>query len=573
METVYAIGALRVSSDKQSLIGDSPEDQKKQIELRAVQVSNTLGIKIVIKKWFEFIESASGELEVQPVQKAISFCKNNEGKYKYFFFKSIDRFTRGGSTIYGLLTMQLAKYGVHTIDTLGVISNQQVNTLGHLDVEFSWSKFNPSWITELLESERYKAELRDILTRMIGAEINYVRMGYRARGAPAGYMNEKIDTPHGKRVILVPHPVESPWFVSMFEFRAQGMKDEKICEEINKMGFETRTQKLRDKGDKQKVIGYRGGKPLNVKQLQRYVRNPIYAGVNNEKWTNGKPVKCQFEGLVSYGLFNRANRGKISIAEENGQIIITKGKTPEWLLVRQKDNPDYAYKNEVLCQDCGKTLLGSAPRSKSGKHSPRYHCGGTKSRDHNYWSVNKKEFDRTIKAFVKKIVFQESSLIKFRRIVLEEWNKREKQTIAVKHTFEEQLKRIDGELQATKEKLKALSSITAIKMIEEDIEELQQKRELLTSRRNNKEKQVLDIETAINRAVYYMEHLDELLFSGSEPLRDSAMFGLLFEEKPFYEDLVNGTPKLAPIFGLKEELETSQTQIVTPPGVEPGFLG
>lgn len=33
--------------------------------------------------------------------------------------------------------------------------------------------------SEILEAERAKDEIRDILSRMIGAEIRYVRMGYR----------------------------------------------------------------------------------------------------------------------------------------------------------------------------------------------------------------------------------------------------------------------------------------------------------------------------------------------------------------------------------------------------------
>lgn len=41
-----------------------------------------------------------------------------------------------------------------------------------------------------------------------------------------------------------------------------------------------------------------------------------YAGVNPEKWTQGKPVKCKFPGLVSFELFNKANKGKIMISEK-----------------------------------------------------------------------------------------------------------------------------------------------------------------------------------------------------------------------------------------------------------------
>jgi len=84
--------------------------------------------------------------------------------------------------------------------------------------------------------------MRDIMTRMIGAEIRYVRMGYRVRQAPFGYQNKKVETPHGKRVILKPHPQESRWVIRMFELRLQGnLNDKEIVETINNLGFKTRT--------------------------------------------------------------------------------------------------------------------------------------------------------------------------------------------------------------------------------------------------------------------------------------------------------------------------------------------
>jgi len=39
-----------------------------------------------------------------------------------------------------------------------------------------------------------------------------------------------------KRTILEPHPVESRWFIQMFELRAEGiLSDEEIVEEVNRI--------------------------------------------------------------------------------------------------------------------------------------------------------------------------------------------------------------------------------------------------------------------------------------------------------------------------------------------------
>ena len=121
-----AVAAIRISSLKQGLQGDSPEAQKEQIE-RFAQARN-----INVKKFFIFMESASKEK--QPVQEAIDYGKNPKNNIQLFIIKSIDRFTRGGSYLYDHLKMQLQKSQVKLIDIYGIIGNQDVNTLEHLNI-------------------------------------------------------------------------------------------------------------------------------------------------------------------------------------------------------------------------------------------------------------------------------------------------------------------------------------------------------------------------------------------------------------------------------------------------------
>lgn len=565
MKIIYAAGALRVSSTKQGLQGDSPEDQKNQILQHANRLSQMLGCKIVIKKWFDFTESASGVLEMQPIQKAIKYCKENEGIIKFFFIKSIDRFTRAGSTIYSLLKMQLTKFGTQLVDTYGIIGTKDVNTMEHLGVEYNWSKYSPTWITELLEAERAKSEVRDILTRMISAEIRYTRLGYWTRNAPPGFISKKIDTEHGKRYILLPQDVESVWFIRMFELRAQGnLSDEEIVEKINYLGFKTRRFNRYDPENKKKIIGYGGENKLTVKKMQIYIQNTIYAGVNTEKWTDGVAIKCKFDGLVSVDLFNKANKGKKLIIVSGGEIKIIKGNPSPWAVKRLRDNPNYPYKQFVLCPKCKNPLLGSASRGKSGNYFGAYHC----NRGH-YFRVSLKDFDKTIYNFVKDIKFNQEFRTKFRKIMLEEWEKRRIRANTDSITIEEQVLRLKQEKKMIIEKIKTLSSESVIKEFESDVELKDQEIAHAMQQRDSKEGQELDIQTAINYCSYFMEHPGELLLSGIKPLRDAAMFGLLFDEKPTYEDLVNGTPKLSPIFALNDAYEASEKQFVTPVGVEP----
>lgn len=65
----------------------------------------------------------------------------------------------------------------------------------------------------------------------------------------------------------------------MFELRCQGtMTDRQIVEEINNLGYKTRTLYLRNLHDRTQIVGSKGGKALTLKTLWRYIENPVYAG-------------------------------------------------------------------------------------------------------------------------------------------------------------------------------------------------------------------------------------------------------------------------------------------------------
>ena len=298
-----AIAAIRVSSMDQSTQGDSPDAQQEQIERYATQHG------ITIKKFFVFLESASKEQ--QPMQEAIDYCKKPENKIDLFIIKSIDRFTRCGSYSYDHLKLQLNKCNTRLVDIYGVIGGQQVNTLDHLGIEYDWSVYSPTQKTEILEAERAKDEIRDIMSRMIGAQVRYARMGYWVRRAPYGFIESKMETSHGKRCMLKPHPKEAVLVRKIFELRLQGtLSDNEIIAEVNKLGYRSRIDLVRDKNDRAKVLRQKGGKQLDAKSFTRIVENPTYAGINSEKWLQGKTIKMRFPGLITIDQFNKANRGR-----------------------------------------------------------------------------------------------------------------------------------------------------------------------------------------------------------------------------------------------------------------------
>ncbi len=552
-----AVAAIRISSTKQGLQGDSPQAQKEQIEQFA-KVHN-----INVKKFFIFMESASKE--EQPVQEAIDYCKNPKNDIQLFIIKSIDRFTRGGSYLYDHMKMQLTRYGVKLIDIYGIISNHEVNTLEHLGLQYDWSVYSPTKKSEILEAERAKDEIRDILSRMIGAEIRYMRLGYRVRPAPFGYMNEKVETPHGRRCILIPHPEESKWIIRMFELRIRGtMVDQKIVDEINNLGYKSRKLYIRNPNDRTQIIGDRGGKQLTLKQFWRFIEQPIYTGINWDKWTQDQPVKGQFKGLISYEMFNQANRGKSIISEENGQIKIEKRKPQEWRLKKSVKNPDFPYKRYIMCPECEKPLFGSRSKGRS-KYYPAYHCN---KRGHHF-RVSAPQLDETVHTFVKGLHITQQYIDTLKTQTLEEWKRRMSETKSDVSEVDKKIEELRKESQAMRTQIRKMSIESVIKDIEVDILKLENDIETLEGEKNKKEGEVINMEVVIDNVEYYLASLENLLLGSPDPLKRAAYFGVLFQTAPTYQELVSGTAKLEPCIALNEDFFKTNSQTVSRLGIEP----
>ncbi len=548
-----AVAAIRVSTAKQGIDGDSPDDQLRQIEQYAI----TNNAQVV--KHFTFMESASKEQ--QPMQEAINYCKDPANDVQLFIVKSIDRFTRAGSTPYSLLKGQLDACGVDLVDIYGIISNQKVNTLEHLGVKYKWSEYSPTNKAEMLEAERAKDEIRDIQTRMIGAQIRYARMGYWVRRPLYGFDNVHIETREGKRCILQPNKVEAPFIVKMFELRARNtMEDIEIVDELNRLGYRSREQVVRDKADRSKVMYTSGGVLLTLKTMWRMIENPVYAGINPEKWTQDQPVKCKFDGLVSIELFNAANRGKLTIFEDEEGIHIARRKPPEYLINKGARNADFPYKRIILCPICRKPLFGSASRGKR-KYYPAYHCD---KRGH-YFRKTKPEFDGKIELFVTCINVSSEYYDTLVSLVNDLFDKQQIELHKDAVALDLRIVELRKQIRQTVDKIRVISSETTIKYMEEDIVKLEEEINNLTiERQKMPEQKATNMEKFCAYVKYFGEHLEELLLHYSNPVLQAKLLGVIFNEAPTYDDIVEGTPDCTKITGVNK--------VFVPKTYDPGHL-
>ena len=528
--------AIRVSSDKQGLDGDSPEAQREQGEAYA-KAHN-----IVITETIILLESASHE--VQPMQKVIDVCKDKSKGFQVVLIKSIDRFTRGGGDYYSPLKRQLTRLGIALEDMYGVIGKQQINTLEHTGFKYYWSEFNPTQKSEYLEAERAKDEMRDIMSRMIGAEIRYTQLGYWMRRPHYGFRSVKIDTKNGKRTILKPDRNEAKFIIKLFEMRAAHVyTNQQIADELNSMGFRSRVTIVRDKYDRTKIKQQIGGRKMTAKMIDQYTSKLVYCGIIKEKWTHDKPVKAQFDGLVSVDLFNEANRGRVFVeVDSRDNITIKRKAVPDHLKNKQVYNPDYPYKQVVACPKCGKTLSGSATRGKLGKHYPAYHC----SRDGHYFRVSKPEFDKTIEDFVRAITIKPEYVDDVIAAIAELWRERQTGQIDANRQRLEHRDSLQSQIKATVDRMRIVTSETALKYLEEDIVSVEKELAELDEEIAKQPNLQAEFDQVLQYAKYILEHLSELLLDLCNPLRKAAFFGAIFNKLPTYDEINFGTHKNSP---------------------------
>lgn len=546
----------RVSSIKQAQQGESLEDQENVCELKAKNLSSPV-IKVysvqhsATKVGDSFIDDILEDIKKQPVRGS------------FFIIKSIDRFCRAGIEEYNKLKSNLEELGIQLVDAYGVIQ-PKVNTMQHLGVEYDWSKQSPSEGSEIMEAHNSNKEVSKILTRMIGAEIGLVREGYKIRPPEDGFLNERVYVEGKKKVIMIPDPVRAIYFTTMFEMRASGAySDLEIINHLNAMGYLSKPQKRWSK-DKKTVIGSSTPIKLSVKQLQKIIQRPIYAGINTEIWLVA-PIKTQWQGLVSIEIFNSANKNKLFIEElSDGSITIHKDYNPHQVK-RMKDNPDFPHKSVVMCPICNKPFLGSISKGKSGQGFSAYHC----SRQHTRSAVSKKEFEAQLTNFVSSLEYTDEDFLRSLEASL--INKfREKEKELGEFSSKVGTNVIELEMQK-KQKIEAFTSTQNAIIraeLEKQIDEIHTVIESARAERNSIEVRENDVHAFVGYVKELMEHPVEILVKQTDMLALKGLFGIVFDELPTYTQIVNGTPKLSLAYKLSKEFSKTKSLSVTPRRIE-----
>jgi hypothetical protein len=100
-----------------------------------------------------------------------------------------------------------------------------------------------------------------------------------------------------------------------------------------------------------------------------------------------------------------------------------------------------------------------------GKYYPAYHC----SRDGHYFRIPQAEFDATIERFIKSIEVAPEHIDALLGLIKESWESQQQQSTQDDQKLIEQRQALETQIRATVDRMKVVTSETAIKYMEEDI--------------------------------------------------------------------------------------------------------
>lgn len=229
--------------------------------------------------------------------------------------------------------------------------------------------------------------------------------------------------------------------------------------------------------------------------------------------------------------------------DSRDNITIKRKAVSDHLKNKQVYNPDYPYKQVVACPKCGKTLSGSATRGKLGKHYPAYH----RSRDGHYFRVPKSEFDKTIEDFVRAITVRPEYVYDAIAAIAELWRERQTGQIDANRQRLEHRDSLQSQIKATVDRMRIVTSETALKYLEEDIVSVEKELAELDKEIARQPNLQAEFDQVLRYAKYILEHLLELLLDLCNTLRKAAFFTAIFNKIPTYDEIKFRTHKNSPL--------------------------
>ena len=174
-----------------------------------------------------------------------------------------------------------------------------------------------------------------------------------------------------------------------------------------------------------------------------------------------------------------------------------------------------------------------------GAYYPAYHC----SRDGHYFHVPKPEFDKTLEDFVRTITVKPEYVDDIVAAIAELWRERQTKQLEANQQRLEHRQNLQNQIRATVDRMRVVTSETALAYLEEDIISAENELAKLDKEIANQPNLQAEFDQVLQYAKYILEHLPELLLDLCNPLRKAAFFAAIFNKVPTYDEIKFGIHK------------------------------
>lgn len=463
-------------------------------------------------------ESAKSS-NVARITELIEFCQRYQGKAKILVVFKIDRFARDVTQHYYLKT-QLIKMGIGLRSATEPIDETPQGELMET-ILAGFAQFDNA-----VKRERVKLALERLLDQ-----------GIWPWRASTGYKNVKNNM--GKAGIPVFDEKCARYIKEIFEKFASGQYTQVEISNLLK---------------NRNITDYKNRKlSFSPQFINTVLVDKFYIGILSVP-TWGREWLGKHQPLIDYSTFQRCQI----------RLDPNSGKGVSHLVV----NPDFPLRGRLFCDKCGSKMTAAWCKGRQNKY-PVYYCHN-KDCSALEKSVDKNDFEKEFFEYLGKIRPNEYQIKRFNEVVLQRYNNRRQE-------FETESTRIRQSIDSLEvEKQKVIDLAKKGVLDEEDAKtELEKVKGKILSTKlslNESHEEEFKIEMLLEYVSNFLR-TPQLFWFDAEPSHKIRLQRILFPEGIIYSFPGFSNTKLSPIFELINAIAPSESDFVTPPGVEPGFTG
>ncbi len=521
-----AFGYTRVSTEEQTF-GASLENQRIAIQ----KYANQNNIEII--GWYTDAGISAKTAHRPELQKMLADIAKRKGRIDHVVVYNVSRISRDMTSFFNDIGFILAKCGVTLRSTQEVIDESPTGRF-MLNIALSVHQLDND-----IKSKTVKDDMA--LLASYGWWMSQAPIGLKLKPIVTGELtNDGKKKHHNTLEIDETNDAGKKIQFLLNRFSEGDIAPMELVNLAHKMG-----------------VNGKNGKPITLNTMLGILRQSVYAGYNtSKKLLDGKPTKIKdFDGLIDIDTYNKNQR------------ILSGNHCP----LVPSNSELYPLRKLLICEDCGTLIRSSAPRSGSGKASPRYHCT-TKG----HGSIPIEEMHQLFVDFLEEITPSEGVIKLFKEIVKRTAAKKLGDTTRELAKCREAISDIDKKL---------IEAVDAMLEGRIGIDEKNRYSEALETKRQDLRREIDKLEQNQDLNETTIDYVCNFMTKPAKLWKDADLetkqaFQKMLFPKGLHFDIKNkifGTDDLSPLFSVidnkKESCDGSNSEMVISAGVEPALSG